>query len=276
MSSERVYALEEIEKQHAAALFELNSGYAVLMDAFLDLFYQTMEEFCEHPQRSTPYIRTLFLATFWRFRAAYIIFWKGYYFDAASLLRAVFENILYYGAVMNGVLSETALFDVPEFDATLPKKRKEKIARKHQAEIATLVQSHMIGDKSGLPEAVKDGLRTILGLLHSHVHRGESNIVSILMQGHRGEAIPLIPTVDINKASIFNNSSVFAGWAMTRLLPFLSDPRLFSANWHSRHKVIDESFAQFMADFDRDFARTIECFIERKMTFPFGQAREVV
>ena len=270
MSSERVYALEEIEKQHAAALFQLNSGYAALMDAFLDLYFQTLEEFCEQPQRSTPYVRTLFLATFWRFRAAYIIFWKGYYFDAASLLRAVFENILFYGAVMNGVLSETALFHVPEFDATLPQKRKEKIARKHQTKIATLVQSHMIGDKSGLPETAKEGLRTIFGLMHSHVHRGESNIVSILMQGIRGEPIPLIPTVDINKASIFNNSSVFAGWAMTRLLPFLSEPGLFSKNWHSRYQVVDESFAQFMAGFDRDFARAVECFIQQKMTFPFA------
>src|SRR6266404_2225400 len=87
MSSERVFGLGEIEKAHAVSLFEMNSGYAAMMDAFLDFYLQTLEEFCEHPQRPTPYVRTLFLATFWRFRAAHIIFWKGYYFDAASLLR---------------------------------------------------------------------------------------------------------------------------------------------------------------------------------------------
>jgi len=275
ISSERVFSLGEIEKQHAASLFKLNGGYAALMDAFLDLYLQTLEEFCEHPQRPTPYVRTIFLATFWRFRAAYIIFWKGYYFDAASLLRAIFENILFYGAVMNDVLPETALFDVPEFDATLPKRKKEKIAAKHQQEIARLVQSKMIGSDSGLSVSVQEGLRNILGLLHSHVHRAESNIVSILMQGIRGDAIPLIPAVDIDKASIFNNSSVFAGWAMTRLLPFLSEPGLFSSNWHSRYQVVDESFAHFMASFDKDFARTVESFIEQKMTFSFAKKNAV-
>ena len=270
MSSERVFGLGEIEKQHTASLFKLNGGYAALMDAFPDLYVQTLEEFCEHPQRPTPYVRTIFLATFWRFRAAYIIFWKGYYFDAASLLRAIFENILFYGAVMNGVLSETALFDVPEFGAALPQRKKEKIAAKHQRDIARLVQARMIGSDSGLSLPVQEGLRKILGLLHSHVHRAESNIVSILMHGIRGDAVPLIPPVDIDKASIFNNSSVFAGWAMTRLLPFLSEPKLFSSNWHSRYRVLDESFAQFMAGFDRDFARTVESFIEQKMTFPLA------
>lgn len=268
VSSERVLSLGKFERDHTTSLFELNGGYAALMDAFLDLYFQTLEEFCEHPQRRTPYVRTLFLVTFWRFRAAYIIFWKGYYFDAASLLRAVFENIFFYGAVMNGVLPETALFDVPEFDSTWPKKQQEKFAVQHQQKIARLVQSKMIGSDSGLAQPVQDGLRIILSLLHSHVHRAESNLVSLLAQGARGEAIPLIPQVDIDKASIFNNSSVFAGWAMTRLLPFLSEPKLFSPNWHSRYQVVDESFAQFMADFDKDFARTVERFIEQKMTFP--------
>ena len=267
MSSERVFALGEMEKEHAASLFKLNGGYAALMDAFLDLYLQTLEEFCVHPQRPTPYVRTLFLATFWRFRAAYIIFWKGYYFDAASLLRAVFENISYYGAVLNDVLPETALFNIPNFDGSLPRREQDRIVFKHNQELAKLVKSNMIGSESGLPSSAQEGLRTILGLLNSHVHRSESNMISILMKGVRGDAIPIIPPVDIDKASIFNNSSVFAGWAMTRLLPFVSEPKLFSQNWHSRYQVLDESFAQFMASFDREFARAIECFIQQRMTF---------
>lgn len=269
ISGDRLLELESIEKDHRFKLVSQSAGYATLMDAFLDFYLQTQQEAWAHDPPPTPTAVGIFLATFWRFRSGYIIFWNGYYFDAAAHLRSVFENILYYGAVLNGYLTETSLFDISGFDNSLPWSKMERLAFEHQQRIAKLVKSKMIGLDSGLSQSDQDGLRTFLGLLHSHVHRAESNVISIMMEGAKGMPISLIPPVDPEKASIFMNTSVWAGWALTRLLPFLSKPHLFSESWHGRYRVLDDSFAQYLGSFEKEGGRIFERFIQLKMSFDF-------
>jgi hypothetical protein len=250
------------------SLYSKTGGYATLMDAFLDFYLQTQLESCDHGTSRNAFEVALFQATFWRFRASEIIFWRGYYYDAAAHLRAIFENIFYYGAVRNGYVGELSLFDIPGLSQQgLSDREKRKLVARHQRSITELVRKRMIGSDSGLSDGDQEIIQSVIRSLHSHVHRTESTFVDLYFRLVGGEPVRLIPEVDLEKASQFMNMSVLAGWSLTRLLPSLSQKELFTEQWRHRYEVLDESFAFYLADFDKPIARAFERFIAAKLTF---------
>lgn len=137
VSGDKLLQLDDIERDHKATLYSKVGGYATLMDAFLDFYVQTHQESCGHDARRSAFKVAFFLATLWRFRASEIIFWKGYYYDAAAHLRAIFENIFFYGAVRNGYLGELTLFDIPGLSqAGLSQREKSRLVARHQRKVA--------------------------------------------------------------------------------------------------------------------------------------------
>ena len=157
------------------------------MDAFFDFYLQTLREAHEHTPAVNAFTYALFIATFRRFRASYNIFWDGYYNDAASHIRAVIENVLYYGAVVHKYIPLTALYQA-EY-STDPKDLSMgealKILRKHRVKLDRDIRDKMLGKKSGMEEMLSARLRQSLDVLHSHVHRAESSILEIFNDFHQ-------------------------------------------------------------------------------------------
>lgn len=269
-SGERVLFLAQAEKAHFEKMFSQSPGYAILMDAFFDLTYQTLQEANLHNPSPEPFHSALFLATFWRFRSSYNIFWQGYYYDAASHLRAIFENIFNFGALLNGYITKQQLFEGPQEDLSLKTdQQKARLIYKHFENISRTVKSNMIGRDSGLSEDDQKRLSIVIGTnLHSHVHRAESNQFSIYLRlVKEQEPVSILPEINANQANHFMVMSIFAGWAVTRLLPFLSQPNLFSQQWLERYKTLDDAFAIFVSDYAPESGRAFERFIHSKLKF---------
>lgn len=269
---ERCIELSEAERDHLDSLLPQLGGYTRLMDAFFDFYLQTLREAHEHTPAVNAFTCALFIATFRRFRASYKIFWDGYYNDAASHIRAVIENVLYYGAVLHKHIPLTALYQAKY--STEPKdlsmSEALKILRKHRVKLDRDIRDTMLGKKSGLEELHSDRLRQSLDVLHSHVHRAESSILEIFNDFHQRKGIRLMPVADAYKASVFVNVSHFAAWCCVRVLPFISESRRFTSDWRTRYQTLDESFSFFNDGFEghlADLGQAYRHFIERQLSF---------
>jgi len=98
-------------------LFKDFRGYAYLMDAFFGFYADTFELIKKRQERKWPnkisLITGIHVPTFWRFRASYIIFWKGYFVDAIDLLRSILENALTIIALNKDIITvENAFGDI--------------------------------------------------------------------------------------------------------------------------------------------------------------------
>lgn len=273
---ERCLALQEAEREHLDRLLPHVAGYTRLMDAFFDFYLQTLREAHEHTPAVNAFTYALFIATFRRFRASYNIFWDGYYKDAASHIRAVIENVLYYGAVVHKYIPLTALYQA-EY-STDPKDLSMgealKILRKHRVKLDRDIRDKMLGKKSGMEEMLSARLRQSLDVLHSHVHRAESSILEIFNDFHQRKGVRLMPVADAHKASVFVNVSHFAAWCCVRVLPFVSESRRFTSDWRIRYQTLDESFDFFNGGFEghlADLGQAYRHFIERRLSFPMPE-----
>ena len=262
-SGDRVLLLREREQFHFESLFRIKGAYAIVTDAFIDFSAQTIEEAFKHSPQPSAFRFAFFIASLQRFRSSYNIFWDGYYFDAASHLRALFENLLNYGALINGFITEQELFEGPQianFDG-LTFKQKQKAVYKHQTDLAMKVRSLMIGSLSGLSLADQEHLDQIVRFLHSHVHRAESTQFKIVRDTINQQPISFLPILDEQSADYYIAISVMTCWAITRILPFLSQPGLHTDVWRERYKVLDTSFKERCTD------QAILRFMNSKMNF---------
>jgi hypothetical protein len=268
-SGHRVLLMQEAEKAHAACLFNAKGGYATIIDAFIDFYMQTIEEAYKHSPQPSAFKFALFIASLQRFRSSYNTFWDGYYFDAASHLRPLFENLLNYGALINGYITEQELFEGPQATnfGSLTLKQQKLLTYKHHSKLAKKVREMMIGPLSGLSQQDQENLDRTIGFLHSHVHRAESTQFKIVLDTIKLRPITYLPVLDEQIAGSYIFTSIYACWSITRILPFLSQPDLFTSQWRERYKVLDQSFQEWAMDESTAVDEAFMRFIGSKMNF---------
>ncbi len=231
------------------------------MDAFFDFCIQTFREAFKNPDKIDPTDISAFVATFWRFRSSYNIFWDGYYFEAASLLRAAYENILHYGALHNGYISRSQLWIRPE-----PGESKNDFIRRSRIEnieVERLVRSHMIGPESGLDDDTQEKFRTFLFMLHQHVHRSRTTSVFLLGDAITdGRGISIMPRLDLEKTKHYGTVATFLSWCFFRLLTTIQNKDMYTDEWKKRFSVLDESFS--FTIIGEPFSDGIQLFMEEK------------
>jgi len=276
---ERGIDLRRAESDHLAQLLQSTGGYVRLMDAFFDFFLHTLNEAHEHTPRVNAFAYAIFIATFRRFRASYNVFWDGYYRDASALLRAIIENVLYYGAYLHGYIALHELYqtELPIPASEMPLKEFFKHARKHRFKLDKKIRLKMLGDESFQDQKQRDHLNLVLGTLHTDVHRSESNIVEIMNQFVKEKGTYLMPHADPELASSFANVSYFAAWCCVRLLPFISSPRLFTDDWKNRYTILDDSFAFYnkgLTGHLAELGEAYEHFIRKQLTFAMPKESE--
>ncbi|MEP7338485.1 MAG: hypothetical protein ABI977_12175 [Acidobacteriota bacterium] len=269
ISGHRVLLLHDMEKAHAEALIKIRGGYAVILDAFTDFFIQTIEEAYKHSPQPSAFRFGLFIASLQRFRSSYNTFWDGYYNDAAAHLRPLFENLLNYGAMINGFITEKELFEGPQNTnlSGLTFKQQQRSFYKHHSTLSKNVQNMMIGSLSGLSQTDQENLNITIGILHSHVHRAESTQFKIVFDAIKQKPITYLPILDEQVAGNYIFTSIYACWAITRILPFLSQPHLFTDQWQERYKVLDQSFQVWATDEAKDIDEAFMRFMNSRMYF---------
>lgn len=272
---ERRIELINIENEIFRKMAKRFNSYACLMDSFFDFHIETFKQCTARRDITLPELLEVVLAihipSFWRFRSSYMIFWKGYYIDALSLLRAVFENILQISALklniiscdeVRGNLKDEDLKDISE-DKEL------KLIQKYAFKADKKVRSYIIGDKSGLSIDNKYYLDNFLKVLHSSVHKCKLNLLLHMEpQSNTKIHFPVFPKYDENIASLYMNSSWPIAWLFLRTFPLLQlNDSEFSSNWHKKYKVLDEVFEESICSLPKVIEKSFKELAKRKFNF---------
>lgn len=260
----------DAEGQHRQAVDEKCNGFLVLMQSYQDFALRTLEEVRTHAVVLNDFSIAVNLATLRRFRTAINAFCDGYYYDAAGTLRAVFENTLFLGAVLNGLFWFDELhaftrdidFNAETYDAVAKKKHKHNIL------LDKRVAGAMYGKDSSLSEDEQLHITMFLKLQHLHVHRGESNIMaSIVDMEHRRHMPSVEPTFEMAEASLLANTAACAAWSHTRVLQYVSLPSKHAAEWQDQFPVLDDAFRFYLGGWEGPFGTAFTRLIDTSFTF---------
>jgi hypothetical protein len=241
-------------------------GFSKLMPAFFNFCIDTYLYLTNQKIKNLPYKNILYniihIPTFWRFRASYLIFWKGYYVSAAELLRGVIENLFTIIAVENKL--------IPEKDAVMyysDMKENEKITykeiEKRIRKRDDIIKNVLYGKDSKLsPKTKKIIEEIIIKSLHNCVHKSNNAIALYTRDWINGAPFPTIPRYHQDLSRLYLNLAFLFGWIFTRTLPLLQlEENEFSKEWKEKYQVLDELFKDIINSIPLEFARAGEEFV---------------
>lgn len=241
-------------------------GFSQLMPAFFSFCIDTYLCLTNRKVKNLTYKSMLFniiyIPTFWRLRASYIIFWKGYYVSAAELLRAVIENLFTIIAVENNLIPEK---DAVMYYSDINKNEKisyeeiEKRIRKSDA----IIKNALYGKDSKLSTKTKKIIKEIIiKSLHNCVHKSNNAIALYTRDWINGTPFPIFPRYHQDLSRLYLNIAFLFGWIFTRTLPFLQiEQNEFSVEWRKKYQILDGLFSDIIGSISSEFARAGEEFI---------------
>jgi hypothetical protein len=192
---------------------------------------------------------------------------NGYWFDAASLLRGVFENAVHLCASAHGWFDLSSRFDAGDVNSTdsfltLAKKR-HKLRQPREADVV----ARIYGDKSGLTTEDQEALASFVKLMHAHVHETEVHLVYLVSGVYKSrKPASLLPSWDNEQASHYANISLILAWALARLLSYAIPEQQRTADWVERRDVLDNSLRRYFLGW-KPFSTSVIRFIDAKFTF---------
>jgi len=272
---ERLLKLDGVEQAMGTQMTSTFLGYLILMDSFFDLWLESIELTAARKKETwpelTPFITATHITAFWRFRASYLVFWKGYFIDGLSLLRSVFENVMQVAALVQKVVTLNDVFGgvTVEQAADLPAERVAKIIRTNILNCDKAVRDQLIGEKSELSPEAQEDMFVLQNILHGAVHKSKLNLYRLFEPWVRGErSLPIYPTYDDDAASLYMNPSTGIGWMVVRTLPLLqTESGEFPEQWQQKWEILEDSFGFMVRAYPKRMGRSIEELVEKKFSF---------
>ena len=186
--------------------------------------------------------------TFWRFRASYLIFKKGFPDESISLLRGIFENILTITALLRDIINTENVFAEisPDIDFS-NKSLVAKELKKGTFKLNKKVINTVIGDKSPLSLEAKNFFETIFRVMHNSTHRSMNNIIRYVFPWYQGKKklFPL-PSFEDDLLRAYMNLSLYLAWIINNILPKIykrdiNKFELFNKNYGSLNKIFSKT-----------------------------------
>jgi len=241
-------------------------GFSRLMPAFFSFCIDTYLCLTNRKIKNLPYKCILYniihIPTFWRLRASYMIFWKGYYVSAAELLRGVIENLFTIIAVENKL--------IPEKDAVMyysDMNENEKITYKEMEKrirkTDDIIKNALYGPDSKLSSKTKEIIKEIImKSLHNCVHKSNNAIALYTRDWINGSPFPIFPRYHQDLSRLYSNIAILFGWIFLKTLPLLEfEENEFSEEWGKKYQVLDELFKDSVASLPLETGRAIEEFV---------------
>lgn len=217
-------------------------GFRVVGEACLDFAIESLDVLA-HPPGTYHILRTpLLVASVSRLRSSYVLFWKGYYFDSASLLRGVFENAIHLCADAHewadlGVRTNPGAIDLKQPPNAVAKQMHAR-RLKHDKN----VMARVYGAESGLGAGDQEEIKLLVNVLHSQVHHTEMHMAYLVteVQSSRKPA-SVLPRWDSRAASHYPNVMMALGWMFARLLAFAVPMTQRDEAWAGRRDALDQA-----------------------------------
>ena len=187
--------------------------------------------------------------TFWRFRASYLIFKKGFPVESISLLRGIFENILTTNALLKDIVNTENVFtDIPPNIDLLNMELVAKELKKGTFKLNRKIKNTIIGNKSPLSLEARNFFEIIFRVMHNSTHRSMNNIIRHVFPWYQGKKILFpLPLLEDELLGAYMNLSLYLAWIIINLLPKIYKKdidkiKLFKKNYDSLNK----SFSQIL------------------------------
>lgn len=265
-------SLREAEIQHRHETATRGHGFWTLMRCYQEFTLHTLQEVPSHGQTLNMYNVALNASAVKRFRASWLAYEAGYYFDAASGLRTIFEITTYLAAVLKGYFwfDELHKFAQNIDPSSMEFRDLKKHQHKHQQDLAANVRKKIYGDESGLSPEESKSIALLVHLHHSHVHYGESNVFRAILEMTESRQMPTVaPRLDLHQASIFANPAVLTAWCHIRVLQYLSLPSRFSTELQREFSALDSAFRKYLQMWDESppLKRAFISLVDASFTF---------
>lgn len=265
---ERLIRLQEAEREAQSTGVANYKGYVTAGDAFFDFAIQTLD-ILSKPVRVYHLTRIpLFVSSISRLRSSYVLFWMGYYFDATSLLRGLFENAVQLCADAHGWADISGGFDSSGINFDDPPRAVNKEMNKRRKAHDQAAEAKVFRSASGLAQADQDELAMLVNLMHSHVHRTEMHLVHLVSTARETKKpVSVLPEWDDHRASHYAHVSLAIAWMYARLLSYAVPEQHRSPQWMNARDVLGKSLKFWFERWDKPLASTIVRFIDAKFTF---------
>jgi len=273
-NGERILMLDNIEKSVLSEIISNFKGFLIIMDAFLDFLMETFKITIVNKKvewnKNGPLYFCIQLISFWRLRASYIIFGKGYYVEAVSLLRGIYENVLLVTSLKQGIIDIEEVFGKLKIEESkdLSREKIEKIIRDNINATNSKIKEYFFGQKSNISPDSKKLLKSFERSLHNSVHKSKVNFFHYYGDWASGKkGLPIFPHYNETLASMYVNMCIWTSWMLLKILPFfLTNKESFGVKWHNKFKVLDESFREMIENFPKSMGKAVIELVDKKFT----------
>lgn len=274
-SGERVLDLEAHEKKFISPKIIGNlKGFFYIMDAFIDFLIETFKTASKKTKiswsKNGPLFFCIQLFSFWRMRASYIIFRKGYYIDAVSLLRGIYENVLLLEALKKDVIEVDEVFGKLKIEDSkdLSEKQINDLIKKFNNETNSRIKNYFIGQNSKVSEKSKKLIKSMERTMHTSVHKSQLTLIYYYSDWVKGEKnLPIFPEYDEKLATTYTNICTFISWMFLKTIPhFLLTTEDFGKDWKHKFKVLDDSLREMIENFPKSTGKAVIELVDLKFT----------
>jgi hypothetical protein len=263
------YVLDH-EREYEGFVEKSYEAYSVMSRSFQEFYMDTLEESARLESRPLTFADTFcwHFANFRVFRAADILFRKGYPTAGLAYLRSAQESALYFGAMLNGLTSYQQITGQDGINVTGRSLTREEACsiRKRRQKEEQRIRDLMIRGKSGLTSEILGELKRWESFFNVEIHG--ALLTQALEQENTVSVAPKPRDVPCN---MFIHRFFEVSWMIHRTLPImqLSNQR-FTDEWATRWQLLDDNFRRMeesLAQDGREIGTAFTAFIDVK--FPF-------
>lgn len=243
--------IDSWEKKNEEYLMQKYKKFHSTMQTFLKFYLMSLNLSInrnkENWTKKEAWLTGINTVTFWRFRASYLIFKKGFPVESISLLRGIFENILTTNALLKDIVNTENVFaDLPPNIDLLNKELVAQELKKGAFKLNKRVKSTIIGNKSPLSLEARNFFEIIFQLMHNSTHRSMINIIKHVFPWYQGKKLlsPL-PLLEGEHLSVYINFSLYLSWIIINLLPKIYERGIdklkpFDKNYNSLNRLFSK------------------------------------
>jgi hypothetical protein len=272
----RVHLLNDEEAEYARAIQQYK-GYIALSASFKSFFLETIElcniEYRSRPMPPLPESYPLFLPrlvqNFQSLCGAETVAVHGYPYQAYTILRNTFDNVVLTSAALQGIADFYSI-DGLRAGELVDMKTARKIRKAHEF----TVRKRMTGDLSGLSKVALTSLSNLDWMFDYETHGGLLSLTHALGWMRGVAPLRVLPEFEESAFALFLNRFCEIAWMTHRLIPAIQPPAVpLSEIWREKWRVIDESFELMVISptkqFGKRFGEVLVEFVRAK--FPFTE-----
>ena len=195
-----------------------------------------------------------------RYRAAFDLWKKGYYFEAATLSRTLWETALTLAGLKKGVVTIEVMFG-GKIEDGIKKSADEIISLIKKADNA--IQSDLIWKNQELSADARSAVNLLQQMMNQATHKSNLAIASNLSKQLKGENIPIFTRFDSQLVGMSWNILQCSMWPLITTMAYLEqlcphDKHIWNNRYEKLLAVFDETNKSSSIETARGFREVVQ------------------